>query len=111
MTDYPTRESEGQRSGVRYVAANGHKIDNLGERKLNVMTKEGQLRNITFQVADVNKILIAARRVAQKGHKVILDDDCGVILNKRTGEKTNVDVENGVYEMDLRVKDFTRQGC
>jgi hypothetical protein len=58
------QESEGSKAGVQYVAANGGKMPNLGEKKVRFKTKNGMESNVVFQVTDARKPLasVAYRR-------------------------------------------------
>ena len=44
-------------SGRTYSAANGSRIRNEGYKTVAMVTKQGQWRNMTFQVCDVTKPL------------------------------------------------------
>ena len=44
------------------------------------------------------------RKIAQKGNRIVLEADGGFILNKATGKKIPLTVENGVYMMEMCVK-------
>ena len=46
-------ESPGSKAGKRYLSATGEAIPNLGQKTLFGKTREGQPRNITFQIAPV----------------------------------------------------------
>ena len=45
-------------------------------------------------------------KIAQKGNRIVLDDadSESYILNKSTGKKIPLTIENGVYMMEMRVK-------
>lgn len=47
--DVPVRTSEGSRRGQHYVTANGGRVANEGEQRLEVVTEEGGVTNMTFQ--------------------------------------------------------------
>ena len=57
----PVRETKASRSGMHYRAANNMKIPNLGEKKLQERTEEGQYVGMTIHVAQVNKVLASVR--------------------------------------------------
>ena len=54
---------------------------------------------MTFQVADVDRILIGATPLTKAGNKVTLRADDGEILHKETGRKIDLIREGGVYIM------------
>ena len=110
---FPTRQSEGSKAGVTYTAANGGKLPNQGEQVISFMTNEGHAKRMTFQVAPVKKPLASVRRIVEQGHKVVFDDDgegSSYILNKATGQKTHMEVRNGVYVIEAWTPTFGRQG-
>ena len=59
--------------------------------------------NLVMNVADVQKTLASAFQIVNAGNKIILDTDYSYIVNKATGEKTEVTVENGEFLFDLWV--------
>ena len=105
----------GSRNGVNFLAANGDKIPNQGEKKLRVITQEGLERSMLFQVAQVTKPLGSVSKICKKGHRVVFDDDGSYIENKITGEYMNLREKNGVYVLDVWLNNadawgFPRQG-
>ena len=59
--------------------------------------------NLIMNVADVKKTLASAYQIAQAGNRIILDSDYSYIVNKATGEKTRIQVNNGEFQFDLWV--------
>ena len=105
------------KAGVRYKAANGGTLDNLGEKKVNFVTQEGHRRSITFQVCQCTKPLLSASEVAKAGFRIVLDDGGSYMEHKSTHEKIHIFKEKGVYVLDqwilpegAREKGFARQG-
>ncbi len=92
------------KSGERYVAANGSKMPNRGERLVTFLTDENQRRSARFQITDVNKILIAMKKVTKMGHKVILEEDGGWMVHKKTGQRTRILVKDGVYVVKMWIR-------
>ena len=92
-------ESEGQRKGVHYRAANGARIPNRGEKQVTLITRERAQPNITFQVTDVKKPLASVARVCDSGNRVILEAHGGYIENLVTGKRINLERENNTYSM------------
>ena len=54
---YKTQQSAGSKMGVHYVTASGNKVKNEGEERIKIRTKAGDVRQMTFQVAQVAKPL------------------------------------------------------
>lgn len=100
----PTVPTAKSKAGRGFRGPGGERIDNLGEKRVEVFTNTGQRRRTTWQVADVRRPLISAIKVAQAGNAVNLDEAHPHIKNKKTGEKTELRWEGNVCVMDLWVK-------
>ena len=116
----PLVEGEAKRLGVKYVAANGARMENYGEKKIRFQ-KEGLegISNMFFQVTDVGKPLASVSRILDKGNSVIFSRKPGgsYIVNNRTGRKIPLAEERGTFVMDVEYMEpdgedqgFTRQG-
>ena len=116
----PMIEGEAKRLGVKYVAANGAKMDNYGEKKVR-FKKEGLngINSMLFQVTDVGKPLASVTRILDKGNSVIFSRGPGgsYVINDRTGRKIALAEEKGTFVMeveylepDVDVEGFARQG-
>ena len=109
FTDHAIRETEASKSGVYYTTANGVKVYNKGEKTLTMCHFEGsQKRDMTFQVADVNKALGSANKIVRNGNRIVMDlDDEGhdysYIESKSTGERLWLREREGVYVLDMLV--------
>ena len=58
LPNEPIVEGEAKRGGVKYVAANGGKMENIGEKKVKFKRAgSNAVNSITFQVTDVSKPL------------------------------------------------------
>jgi len=101
---YPLLEGSAARAGVRYLAADGGTLPNLGEQRVHVRTKEGHECGLTFQVADVQKPLIAVAQLTRAGNEVTMGDAGGKVTHRRTGRTIEFHKRNGVYMLDLWVK-------
>ena len=104
---YEIRPSAASKAGVKYEVANGDEIPNLGEKLMPVMTREGSMRGLRAQVADVSKALQSVRALVKAGHMVIFGDgDEGqshYVYNKFTGE-TNEVTDDGInYLMGMYI--------
>ena len=108
--------------GKAYSAANGQTIKNEGERLVSMVTKEGQWKNMTFQVCDVTRPLASVSKIVEAGHSVVFnpanDARGSFIQNQATGEKTWLTAKDGVYVLETKVApsmyqttpSFVRQG-
>ena len=104
---YEVVPSAASRAGVKYEVANGEEIPNLGEKLMPVMTREGSMRGLRAQVADVSKALQSVRALVKAGHVVIFGDgdegQCHYVYNKFTGE-TNEVTDDGInYLMGMYI--------
>ena len=91
------------KTGTRYIAAGGQDLINAGEKRPHSKCG-GEDAHMAFQCTGVHKPLAAASKVAQKGNRIVLEADGGFILNKATGKKIPLAIENGVYMMEMCVK-------
>ena len=96
----PIQESAGSKRGQTYMSASGDKLPNLGEKKLEIMTTEGQAATATFQCADVTRALCSVSKVCDKGNKVIFEASGGFIESPE-GVRTHFRRENNVYILDM----------
>ena len=109
FTDHAIRTTEASKNGVYYTTANGVKVYNKGEKTLTMCHFEGsQKRDMTFQVADVNKALGSANKIVRNGNRIVMDlDDEGhdysYIESKSTGERLWLRESEGVYVLDMLV--------
>jgi hypothetical protein len=113
------KESEGSRSGLNYVAANGHKIPNIGQQDIKLMTAEGHNCTMKFQSANVTRPILSVPKLTASGHSCVFKKDGGTITNIRTGQTTQFHRKEGVYLLGIWLKSpdagkpeqgFRRQG-
>ena len=110
---FEVKESRGSKMGQNYQAAGGKEIPNEGQVAIQGQTDEYQDRNVVFQVCPVTKPLFAAAQAAKAGFQTVLDEEGSYMLHKKTGQKTKLEVVNGVYVFDLWVRQdqgFAGQG-
>ena len=100
----PIVPSPSSTAGISYVAANGTKIANYGEKKLRGLSSNGVPKEMKMQVADVKKLLTAVSAICDSGNKVVFDNEGSYIESKATGQRTQLRRENGVYRFDMWVK-------
>ena len=71
-----------KKRGVRYVAAHGGKMDNLGEKKVRFRRQgSAAVSSIMFQVTDVGKPLASVSRILDKGNIVVFSRKGSYIMN------------------------------
>ena len=100
-TMFPHVKIEHKTPLKKFVAANGEQIKDLGAKRIPFKTDEGVQRCITFRSANVVKPLISMQKVVHAGNTVVLDEKNPHIRNTRDGTVTKLDVNNGVYTMDM----------
>ena len=110
-------EGEARKKGVRYVAANGGKMDNLGEKRVRFRRSgSAAVNSITFQVTGVSKPLASVSRILDKGNTVVFSrtGEGSFIRKERTGDKIPIVEEKGTFVVDVEFMEpasgFTRQG-
>lgn len=98
---------EGPMKGRKYSAANGSSIKNEGERVVSMITKEGQWRNLTFQVCDVTRPLASVHENVEHGHSVAFnpswDTSCCYMFNHDTNEHMWLNSKDGVYVLEAKI--------
>ena len=89
--------------GMHYLSANGGRIPNQGEVKLNFITRERHRCNIDFQVADVKRPLLAVSTLTRAGNDVTFDADGGKIINRKTKRTMSFVKRDGIYVLEILV--------
>ena len=105
------QENDDSRSGRYYTTANGKRVYVLGEKTIIITSKEGVVKKMKFQIADVTRILASVRKITKAGNKVTMHKTGGLIKDVG-GSEIEIEIENGVYVVKAHVKNsgFTRQG-
>ena len=98
------KPTEASKAGKGYVAANGSKIANYGEKKVLGFTDDWTGISMNTQCADARKTLASVHRMNQGGNAVMLDGKDSYLVNKATGKKTKIEYEDGQYVMYVWVK-------
>lgn len=97
-------EGEAKKKGVRYVAANGGRMDNMGEKRVR-FRREGSaaVNSIMFQVTGVGKPLASVSRILDKGNSVIFsrNHEGSYIVNEKTQERIPIKEEKGTFVIDV----------
>ena len=118
LKEVQLKESEGSKNGVSYRAANGTRMPNYGEKRVEFqLTGNGQpkgIHNITFQVTDATRPLAAVSKIVQKGNRVVFDPRGSYIENIKSGQQIGLIEVGGTYQMDVEYVTnnlgFPRQG-
>ena len=82
----------------------------LGERKIRGVTQEGCAVGLTFQVAEVTKVLGSVSKFCEAGNRVVFDDsdpEGSYIMNKSTGVRTKMHKSDGVYKIPIWMRKST----
>ena len=69
------------------IAAHGTRIPNLGQQKVPFRNDEGHMYGMGFQIADVERLLLAASQLAAAGDRATFKAQGGEIVNIKTGRK------------------------
>ena len=99
------------KAGKTFRAANGSRIRNLGQIRVNFTSREGHRCSLPFQVAEVEHALLSVSHLARSGNKVELHDAGGRITNRATGRTMDLERRGGVYVLRLKVSGFPRPGA
>ena len=87
-------------AGMEYVTADGSKLLNIGEKKVNGLSTEGRNVDIKFQVASISQPLISVAKLTAAGCRVDFGKESGSITNPG-GSKTLFEKKNGVFVLRI----------
>ena len=96
------------REGKKYRGPDGARIPNLGQKKVMFSSDEGLKCGLTFQVADVERPLIAASHLTEAGNEVSLWKTGGYVKHIATGKKINVQRRGGIYVLRMWIPPETK---
>ena len=94
--------------GVKYVAANGSKINNEGEQRVPFLTREGSWMEIVFQVVRVNKPLLSVSKLIDSDMRVVFDKEGSYLYIKVTDDIVRIKRERGVFVLESFVSQNPR---
>ena len=97
-------EGAAYKRGVKYEVANGVRIPNLGEKRFIGYSEDGQSREITAQVCDVNKPLLSVSKIVNAGNRVVFDGDGCYIEDLQSGERIWMRPQGGMYHIKMWVQ-------
>ena len=85
----------------------------LGQKAIIIRTKEGILKTMVFQIADVTRILASVGKIMNAGNDAIMSRKGSKIVDVKVKE-IGMEMENGVFVIRCHVKVedapvFTRQ--
>eukprot|EP00959_Pyramimonas_sp_CCMP1952_P327681 6860226-Pyramimonas_sp.AAC.1 len=87
--EYKVRPSEASRRGIRYRAAGGQMISDLGTRVVNIHAggSDGSKARVSCSVAEVKKVLLSVAKMVDQGNRVTFGPNEGdnYIENIATG--------------------------
>ena len=101
---FAARPTEMPRRGIGFIAANGSKISNHGEKRVSEWIDEGVCMSERMTCADVKKLLCSVYCMNLGGNVVVFDGDRGHMQNKVSGQKDRIRCEKGQYVFDLWVQ-------
>ena len=91
------------RTGRTYRGANGAPIANFGKVTVEFRDADGVKCGMHFQVADVERPLVSAAKLADAGNRVVLERGGGFVENVSTGRKIHLVREGNVFVLDMFV--------
>ena len=77
------QDTEASRQGVKYVAANGQKIANVGQKTIQGVTDEGMPLGMTWQIAEVKKPLASIGRMCDAGNVAVFTKSGGYVVPQK----------------------------
>jgi hypothetical protein len=99
---FNTMKTKLSEAGVGFVAANGSRIANFGEKQVVGWTDEGDAVSMRMTVADVHKVLGSVHRMNLGGNKVVLNGERSYMEGKN-GKRTKIHYKDGQFIMYLWV--------
>ena len=95
------RPSEGSKRGQHDLAANGHRMPNLGEQNVRLHTVEGKQADVKFQITGVTRPLLSVGEICDRGNRILFGQGGGIIQNIETGNTTSSRRCGGTYTLDM----------
>ncbi len=86
-----------------FISATGDPIENYGEVRVPMMTKEGKGRTMVFQAAAVAKPLASVQKMNDAGNVVIFNGPDSLIYNTASGEINMLRQDDGNFMLDVWV--------
>ena len=97
------KASEMSKNGKKYRGPDGSRIPNLGQKDVEFVSDEGHKCGLTWQIADVERPLIAVLHLPEAGNEVVLKKHGGEVINEKSGKRIKLQRKGGVYIMRMWV--------
>ena len=81
------KASEMSKDGKKYRGPDGSRIPNLGQKDVEFVSDEGHKCGLTWQIADVERPLIAVSHLSEAGNEVVLKKHGGEVINEKSGKR------------------------
>ena len=104
------RQSQGQKDGVQFQAADGGLLPNRGEAEITCFTPDGQQRRTVFQDAAVGMPILSINKIAEEDNLVAFHKKGGYIWHIPSNTYTKLVKRLGVYFVQLRVPKKLTEG-
>ena len=95
----PTISSE---SGTSYRAANGQLVQDEGEKIIEVMAEDGEVRRLRCTSTAVHRMLLAVSKLVEKGHEVYFGPKNSYLKHLASGMTLPIHLRRGVYCIKLK---------
>ena len=108
----PHLESAMRGAGASYRTASRAAISNLGEPDVRFITNEGDVGEMPFQLADIERPFVAVSALAKAGNAVDLNHDGWKITHQTTGKVTSSERRSGtcILRMWVPADSFNGRG-
>ena len=97
------KETEASINGYDFLSATGDPIENYGELKVPMLTKEGHGRAMVFQAAGVAKPLASVQKMNEAGNVVVFNGPESFVYNVKSGEINMLRLDDGNFMLDVWV--------
>jgi hypothetical protein len=91
------------KAGKKYTGPDGTTIPNEGEMAVHFMSDEGHKCGMKWQIANVERPLIAVSHLSSAGNEVSFNKTGGKIVNLNTGKTISFQRKGGVYVLRMWV--------
>ena len=98
------------KAGGSYRVANGQRVPNIGQQAVQFATDDGQVANIWFQTAEIDRPLISASALAASGNSVVFNQKGTTIIHEKSGRRTILHKRGGIYVLHMWVRENPEQG-
>jgi hypothetical protein len=91
------------KAGRKYRGPDGTQIPNQGQQDVQFISDEGHKCGMTWQIANVERPLIAVSHLSAAGNEVTFSKTGGKIVNITSGKVINFQRKGGVYILRMWV--------